>query len=601
MSSEKESNTLTIRNRGYRVRIPNYPAALLTLQNPIIQRGEIVCEQDTLRFKIGNGTDRWNNLDYVKGDTGPQGPVGPQGPQGPKGDKGDKGDTGSQGPKGDKGDTGPIGPQGPQGPKGDKGDTGATGPIGPQGEQGPQGPQGEPGPQGPQGIQGVQGEQGPKGDKGDDGALKFPLFSFLWADHQLNDVSWLRADTFSWQSGDVYVAAYQHLVADFENTAGGMLYAWNNGAGSYVYTLSESPSVGDSVYDSSGVLDSSNSIIDVAGGGIYVGKDEVSSLLYTRDSSRDTKIPQTETIGDITITYYLSEDGHKICLPDQESNLVALYEATGVAWYYILDTTNRQFKLPRTKWGFTGIRNGVGGYVEAGLPNITGQSNVWGSNSESGALKTTITGTAGLGGSIYSVVGNIGLDASKSNAIYGNSTTVQPRATQMYLYFYVGNFAQSAIEQTAGITSEQLNNKADISLFNAIYPVGSIYIGTQSTCPMEIAIPGSSWELLEAGRALWTGNGSNGNTTIAAGLPNTTGYASFSANGGTDYLSGVVNTGGALYGTKDVSSSHGGGGGNNHGGAKRLRLDASRSSSIYGQSTTVQPPAYVVNVWRRTA
>ena len=77
MSSEKESNTLTIRNRGYRVRIPNYPAALLTLQNPIIQRGEIVCEQDTLRFKIGNGTDRWNNLDYVKGDTGPQGPVGP--------------------------------------------------------------------------------------------------------------------------------------------------------------------------------------------------------------------------------------------------------------------------------------------------------------------------------------------------------------------------------------------------------------------------------------------------------------------------------------------------------------------------------------------
>src|SRR5574344_2022947 len=118
MSSEKESNTLTIRNRGYRVRIPNYPAALLTLQNPIIQRGEIVCEQDTLRFKIGNGTDRWNNLDYVKGDTGPQGPVGPQGP------KGDKGDTGSQGPKGDKGDTGPVGPRGPQGPKGNKGDTG---------------------------------------------------------------------------------------------------------------------------------------------------------------------------------------------------------------------------------------------------------------------------------------------------------------------------------------------------------------------------------------------------------------------------------------------------------------------------------------------
>ena len=29
-------------------------------------------------------------------------------------------------------------------------------------------------------------------------------------------------------------------------------------------------------------------------------------------------------------------------------------------------------------------------------------------------------------------------------------------------------------------------------------------------------------------------------------------------------------------------------------------INASRSSSIYGNSNTVQPPAYVVNVWRRT-
>ena len=390
MSSEKESNTLTIRNRGYRVRIPNYPAAMLSLQNPIIQRGEIVCEQDTLRFKIGNGTDRWNSLDYVKGDTGPQGPVGPQGPRGPKGDKGDKGDTGPRGLKGDKGDTGLIGPQGPQGLKGDKGDKGDTGATGPIGPQGPQGPQGEPGPQGPKGDKGDTGDtgpQGPKGDKGEDGALKFPLFSFVWADHQLNDISWLRADTFSWQSGDVYVAAYQHLTDDI------------NG-----------------------------------------------------------KTLQSETIGGTTIRFYLADDGHKICPASEESIVSAIYNSRGVAWYYILDTTNRQFKLPRTKWGFTGIRSGVGGYVAPGLPNITGQSNVWGSNSESGALKTTITGTAGLGGSIYSVVGNIGLDASKSNAIYGNSDTVQPPATQMYLYFYVGNFTQPAIEQTAGLNAEMFND-----------------------------------------------------------------------------------------------------------------------------------------------
>ena len=388
MSSENESNTLTIRNRGYRVRIPNYPAALLTLQNPIIQRGEIVCEQDTLRFKIGNGTDRWNNLDYVKGDTGPQGPVGPQGPQGPKGDKGDKGDTGSQGPKGDKGDTGPIGPQGPQGPKGDKGDTGVTGPIGPQGEQGPQGIQGEPGPQGPKGDKGDTGDtgpQGPKGDKGEDGALKFPLFSFLWADHQLNDVSWLRADTFSWQSGDVYVAAYEHLINDL-----------------------------------------------------------------------DGKTPQNETIGDITITYYLADDGHKICLPGRESDLVALYNKTGVAWYYILDVINKRFKLPRTKWGFTGIRSGVGGYVAPGLPDHNHKIIIdtkWGSKSANNGPNW-----CGDDATRATNIAATSTNASASNPIYGNSTTVQPPATQMYLYFFVGNFAQSAIEQTAGLNAEMFND-----------------------------------------------------------------------------------------------------------------------------------------------
>ena len=32
-----------------------------------------------------------------------------------------------------------------------------------------------------------------------------------------------------------------------------------------------------------------------------------------------------------------------------------------------------------------------------------------------------------------------------------------------------------------------------------------------------------------------------------------------------------------------------------------LNFDASRSNSIYGNSNTVQPPAYIVNIWERTA
>ena len=32
-----------------------------------------------------------------------------------------------------------------------------------------------------------------------------------------------------------------------------------------------------------------------------------------------------------------------------------------------------------------------------------------------------------------------------------------------------------------------------------------------------------------------------------------------------------------------------------------FRFNASRSNPIYGNSTTVQPPALVVNIWKRTA
>lgn len=68
-----------------------------------------------------------------------------------------------QGEKGEQGDIGPIGPVGPQGPQGEQGlqgEKGEQGPQGPKGEQGIQGPQGEVGPQGPQGPQGIQGEKG---------------------------------------------------------------------------------------------------------------------------------------------------------------------------------------------------------------------------------------------------------------------------------------------------------------------------------------------------------------------------------------------------------------------------------------------------------
>lgn len=301
-----------------------------------------------------------------------------------------------------------------------------------------------------------------------------PILMSVWSDHLLNDISWLRADTFSWQSGDVYVAAYEHLVDDSVK-----LYAWAVGAGFY-YTLTETPAVGDNVY-SSNVNDDPSQIESVDNGTITFD-DPRSGVqkVATRDATGDSNSfvlgigLKTDTIDGITITYSLAEDGHKICLPDQESNIVALYEATGVAWYYILDTENKQFKLPRTQWGFTGLRDSVGGYVAPGLPNIQGSGQIVGGGgagfyggSASGALYPSGSTTSQLGQQSGGQTNTkINIDASRSSAIYGASDTVQPPATQMYLYFYVGNFEQSAIEQTAGITAETLNGKADTDLGN---------------------------------------------------------------------------------------------------------------------------------------
>lgn len=77
--------------------------------------------------------------------------------------------------------------------------------------------------------------------------------------------------------------------------------------------------------------------------------------------------------------------------------------------------------------------NQVAGTVkEAGLPNITGQTNCDGfySRNSTGALFATNRVNTNYAGNDYAmfhlVYNAIAIDASKSNSIYGNSTTVQP-------------------------------------------------------------------------------------------------------------------------------------------------------------------------------
>lgn len=183
------------------------------------------------------------------------------------------------------------------------------------------------------------------------------------------------------------------------------------------------------------------------------------------------KTLQSETVAGTTVQFYLADDGHKICPASEESNVSAIYSATGVAWYYIVDTTNQRFKLPRTKFGVTGLRDTVGNYVSESVPNITGDITsilINHDTTTSGALSIgTKTGNFSTpGGAYYRDEVPLLLDASNSSSVYQNDAPVQERATQMYLYFYVGSFTQTALENTAGINTEDFNDKADTDFGN---------------------------------------------------------------------------------------------------------------------------------------
>lgn len=86
-------------------------------------------------------------------------------------------------------------------------------------------------------------------------------------------------------------------------------------------------------------------------------------------------------------------------------------------------------------------------------------------------------------------------------------------------------------------------------------------------------------------------------TTAEAGLPNITGTGGWSDSA--SYIDFGSRTTGAFY--LDGQTNQYGNGAAVDQDNSTLCFDASRSNSIYGSSDTVQPPAYYMNIWLRTA
>lgn len=203
----------------------------------------------------------------------------------------------------------------------------------------------------------------------------------------------------------------------------------------------------------------------------------------------------------------------------------------------------------------------------------------------------TISGTKTFSSTISgSISGNA---ATVTNGVYtsGDQTIA---GTKTFSSSPVIPTPTSTDNSTKAATTAFVKTAIGVLLSN-LYPVGSLYITTNNsaTCPLASLISGSTWALVEANKALWTSN-RNGNTTINAGLPNITGNIRPSVeNTGSDYADGAFNR--SAVSITAVSA------GFQTRNASNYNFDASRSNSIYGSSSTVQPPAYRVNVWRRTA
>ena len=281
------------------------------------------------------------------------------------------------------------------------------------------------------------------------------IFDYKWTDHKLYDIRWLRADPFSWQWKSAYETAYNHLVNDgstqnaiftltsdgtFKILAGSTIciptgfevdgltrkyttvtidtdttiteHSGTDGWTGYLWYIpsSNSFSIGSGMFlptteiptTSTGVYwNESSNKAELYVNGVYQEDYSFPIMRMTSSSTQITGILETYngvngftkstfTQNNITVTYYTAtEDKHTICLPDQETNLESLFQATGKAWFYILDTQNERFKLPR--------------------------------------------------------------DTNTEDSINN------------YLYFYVGDYTEDALKQTAGITAELLNDKVDIT------------------------------------------------------------------------------------------------------------------------------------------
>ena len=159
-----------------------------------------------------------------------------------------------------------------------------------------------------------------------------------------------------------------------------------------------------------------------------------------------------------------------------EANWQSAVATYGVCGKFVYNSVKNTVRLPK----ITGIVEGttdltaLGDLVEAGSPNITGMLPVPRGNQEppasSGAFsKRSATYNARIGAGSNDSWGNYyDFNASDSNSIYGNSTTVQPQTIKVLYYVVVATSTKTEIQVDIDKIATDLNGKANKDLSNII-------------------------------------------------------------------------------------------------------------------------------------
>ena len=132
-------------------------------------------------------------------------------------------------------------------------------------------------------------------------------------------------------------------------------------------------------------------------------------------------------------------------------------------------------------------------------------------------------------------------------------------------------------------------------------PIGSYFITETEDNPNVLF--GGGWEKLTGRYVLQCSDANHkAGTTVEAGLPNIAGgFDLRPVNGGMN-VTWETNSGAIEVATKTGDNSNCiAKGSSPQAPCMTVSINASRSSSVYGSSDTVQPPARIVNVWKRVS